>query len=207
MMKYRLYGRPGAGNMAVEAALAELGGDWELITVARDASGAFDPGFLQLNPRGQVPALMLPDGSVMTESAAMLLHLADAFPAAGLAPAPGSSARAQHDRWLTFAHANLYEGALRLFYPDRYTADPAAAAGVKEAAHAYLLRHFAIYEAALGDGPYHFGNNLSMLDLMIWMLAGWVDPAELAAACPKIMRLHGAVCARPAVQQVAARNG
>ncbi len=206
MTGYRLYGRPGAGNMVVEAAFAELGVPCDLVNVPKTADGAPDPGFLALNPRGQVPALMLPDGSVMTETAAMLQHLADAFPAAGLAPVPGSPARAQHDRWLTFAHANLYEGILRLFYSDRFVTDAAAAGSVKAAAQIYVLQHFAIYEAALGSGPYHFGDKVQMLDLMIWMLAGWVDQASLAAQCPKVIRLCAAVAARPALAPVVARN-
>ena len=206
MAGYKLYGRPGAGNMAVEAAFAELGVAYDLIEVQKAADGSLDAGFHSLNPRGQVPALMLPDGSVMTETAAILLHLADAFPQSGLAPAPGSSARAQHDRWLTFAHANLYEGILRLFYPDRYVSDPSAALAVEDAARSYVLQHFAIYQGALGAGPYHFGDKLSVLDLMVWMLSGWVEPEPLAATCPKVVHLAAAVSARPSLAAVVARN-
>lgn len=207
MTGYILYGRPGSGNMAVEAALVEAGVPHELVEVSKVDGGRLDPSFLKLNPRGQVPALQLPDGSVMTESAAMLLHLADAFPASGLAPAPGSSARAQHDRWLTFAHANFYEGMLRLFYSDRYVSDPAAADSVKAAAGIYLMQQFAIYEGALGAGPYTFGDKLQMVDLMIWMMACWSDLAALEVACPKVVRLYRAVQARPELAGVIERNG
>ncbi len=206
MAGYILYGQPGSGNMVVEAAFAEAAIAYDMVRVQKAGDGRFDPGFLALNPRGQVPALKLPDGSVMTETAAMLLHLADAFPAAKLAPVPGSPERAQHDRWLTFAHANLYEGILRLFYSDRYASETSAVPAVKEAARLYVLQHFEIYEAALGAGPFHFGDKVQMLDLMIWMLAGWVDQAALAATCPKVLRLCAAVSARPAIGPVAARN-
>lgn len=206
MAGYRLYGRPGNGNMVVEAAFAEAGIAYQLVTVQKDAEGRFDPAFLALNPRGQVPLLLLPDGSAMTETAAILLHLADAFPAAGLAPKPGSSARAQHDRWLTFFHANVYEAILRYHYPNRYVTDPAAAEAVKQAADTFILQHFAMYDAALGAGPYHFGDNPTMLDLMVWMLAGWCNQNDLAERCPKVARQSAAIAARPAIGPVALRN-
>lgn len=206
MAGYVLYGRSGSGSMVVEAAFAEAGLPYSWQLVEKGADGAFGADLLAVNPRLQVPALVLPDGSVVTESVAILLHLADAFPAAGLAPPPGSSARAQHDRWLTFAHANLYEGILRLFYSDRYVNHPEAALAVKVAARQYVLQHFQMYEAALGSGPYHFGDKVQMLDLMIWMLASWVDQGPLAATCPKVMRQCAAVAARPALGPVLARN-
>ena len=206
MAGYILYGRPGSGNMVVEAAFAEMAVAYELLQPQKDEDDRFDPAFLALNPRGQVPALVLPDGSVMTETAAMLLHLADAFPAAGLAPPPGSSARAQHDRWLTFFHANVYEGFLRYYYPLRFVSDPAAAAAVKQAAHTAILQHFALFEGALGAGPFHNGDKLAMLDLYVWMLAQWIDQAPLAAECPKLMHLCRAVASRPVLQAVQARN-
>jgi len=206
-MGYVIYGRPGSGSMVVEAALAELGFPHEVRVVERQEDGSLDPALLALNPRGQVPVLVLPDGSAMTETAAMLLHLADAHPGSGLAPLPGSSARAQHDRWLCFFHANVYEAMLRYFYSDRYVIDPAAAETVKAAALSYILQHFALFEAQLGAGPYYNGDNLAMLDLYVWMLAQWVDPALAGVECPKLARLCQAVAVRPAVARVQARNG
>ena len=206
MAGYVLYGKPGFGSAVVEAACAEAGVDYAFVATEKGAGGVYGAEFLALNPRGQVPVLVLPDGSAMTETAAMLLHLADAFPAAGLAPVPGSAARAQHDRWLTFIHANIYEAILRLNYPDRYVSDPAAAPAVREAAITSAQWHFELFEGALGAGPYLFGARLSMVDLYAWMLAGWVAQAPLAAACPKVMRLCAAVAGRPALAGVIARN-
>ena len=103
--------------------------------------------FRRINPRQQVPALQLPDGSVMTEGSAMLLHLADAFPEADLAPRPGTPARAQHDRWLIFAAVNIYEGELRHFYPDRYGEN---AASIAETAVAYGATYVRVGSAIFG---------------------------------------------------------
>lgn len=204
MTGYVLYGRPGSGSMVVEAALAELGlpCDYRLVGTAGD--GRLEPALQALNPRGQVPVLVLPDGSAVTETAAILLHLADAHPGSGLAPMPGSPARAQHDRWLCFFHANVYEAMLRYFYSDRYVSDPGAAAAVKSSAHSYIFQHFSLFEAELGAGPFHNGDKLAMVDLYVWMLAQWVEGA--VADCPKLTGLCGAVAARPVLAPVQARN-
>ena len=132
--------------MAIEAALGLCGAAWTLIDTPRPKTDADRAALLAINPRGQVPILIHPDGTVITEGPAILLHLADAFPASGLAPAPGTSLRAWHDRWLAFFQANVYEGMLRELFPDRYTHDPAGGPAVAAAATDYVRRHFLIFE-------------------------------------------------------------
>jgi glutathione S-transferase len=178
---YRLYGSKGLGSAPVEAALAQIGADYTVIDTNIGDGAHLTEAFRAVNPRQQVPALELPDGSVMSESAAILLHLADAFPAAALAPTPGSPARAQHDRWLVFMAVNLYEGELRKAYAERYTDDPAGADGVRASADAYVKRHYRILEDAIGVGPYLSGATMCMADLYLWMLAAWMDAEWLAS--------------------------
>ena len=149
---------------------------------------------------------MLPDGSIMTESAAMLLHIADAHPKAGLAPPPGTPARAQHDRWLIFLAVNVYEGELRKLYGERYTADGDGKGNVEAAARAYVDRHYALVEEALGEGPYVFGDDLSVLDIYLWTFAHWHDAAWLEANCPKVARLVQTVRTRPKIAPIHDEN-
>jgi glutathione S-transferase len=169
--KYRLYGWRQTGSMAIEAAFAEAGVDYDFVPVSRKTNENLTENFCKINPRQQLPALMLPDGSIMTEGAAMLLHIGDAFPATGLVRQSGSSARAQHDRWLLFFAVNLHEGELRQLRPEKYTTDASGAVGVKAAADAYVERHFRIYNEALGAGPYLLGDQFTMIDIYVWMLA------------------------------------
>lgn len=199
---YKLYGSPGSGSAAVEAALAEAGADFEVIPVVTKQKAHLTEEYRATNPRQQVPALQLPDGTVMTESAAMLLHIADAFPKAGLAPAPGSSARAQHDRWLIFMAVNIYEGELRRYYPDRYADNPAA---VAERATAYVDRHHRILEEAI-EGPYLFGDAMTMADIYLWTLACWTDPERLAKSYPKLNALATDVRNRPLIAPIDAAH-
>jgi glutathione S-transferase len=205
-MRYLLYGWRQTGSMAVEAALAEAGVVHDFVPVSRKTDENLGPDFTAINPRQQLPALVLPDGTVVTEGPAILSHIADAHPAAGLIPRPGSAARATHDRWTAFFHANVYEAMLRELAPARYTTDATGAAGIKAAAIRYTQRHFQIFEAQLGAGPYLMGDRLQMFDIYLWMLCYWVDADWLATACPKILNLQKSADARPALAEVAARH-
>lgn len=188
-MGYRLYGRRQTGSMAIEAALGFCPADWTLIDTPRPKTEAERTALLQINPRGQVPILVHPDGTVITEGPAILSHLAGAFPTANLAPAPGSSVRAWHDRWLAYHQANVYEGMLRELFPDRYTLDPAGGPAVAAAATDYVRRHFSIFEAELArraDTAFLCGTGPSILDIYLWMLCFWIDASWLATTCPRL---------------------
>ncbi len=203
---YKLYGTKGTSACAVKAALTEAGAPFEEVEITTSKKQHMTEEYRQINPRQQVPSLMLPDGSIMTEGPAMLLHIADAHPEVRLAPAPGTSERAQHDRWLICFAVNVYEGMLRNMMGERYTTDSNGKQGVEEAARAYVDWHFSIFEETLGDGPYFFGDNLNMLDIYMWMIVQWMDAAWLEANCPKITRLANTVKVRPKIVPIHEEN-
>jgi glutathione S-transferase len=203
---YTLYARNGAGSLAVEALLAACGADYKVIVLNRKPDGSFEDFFHAINPKAEVPTLVLPDGSVMTESAAMMIHICEQYPEASLAPAPGAPGRAQFLRWQVYLAAALYGSDLRLFYPHRFTTDAAGAEGVKARAAETMMQEFAIYADALGEGPFMLGR-LSALDIYAAMLCSWApDVGELFAAHPNLKRMYDAVVANEAVQKVWARN-
>jgi glutathione S-transferase len=206
MKPYRLFSRDQTGGMAIEAALDEAGVPYDLVDVPSPATSEQKAEFAGINPRLQVPVLIHPDGTVITEGPAILHHLGDAFPDAGLVPIPGSSARASHDRWLSFFHANVYEGMLRELAPARYTTDAASAPAVQSAATDYIRRHFLIFETELGEGPYLSGSTLSMFDIYLWMLCFWMDPDWLAANCKNTHRLWSTARNRPALARIAQKH-
>jgi glutathione S-transferase len=199
---YKIYGWKLSGSLATEAALKEAGADYEIIPVNIRAGEQHEAEYGRINPRRQVPALALPDGSVMTEGAAILLHIADAHPQSRLAPPPGSSERAQHDRWLFFFAVNVYEGELRKLNPQKYVTSADCAEAVKTVADSYVEMHYRIFEEALGDGPYTFGDTFTVLDIYVWMLAQWMPPDWLAEVCPKINRLVESAKVRPNIAPV-----
>lgn len=205
---YRLYARKGAGSAAIEAMLAECGTDYVIEDVVRNADDSNPQSLHRINPRGEVPTLILPDDSVMTESAAILIHLGDSFPKAELAPAVASPLRPRYLRWMIYLATTIYMSDLRMYYPERYTAEPAGAAAVKSRAIAHMEREFDIYAEALGGGPFILGAPMSAVDIYAAMLATWApDVAALFARHPNLKIMHDRVAARPAIAAVWARNG
>ncbi len=83
-MTYILYGDKGSGAFSVECALAEAGAPYEFKLVSLEKNEQKGPEFLKLNPSGKIPALRLPSGEVVTESAGLLLTIADRHPESGL---------------------------------------------------------------------------------------------------------------------------
>ncbi len=199
---YKIYGWKLSGSLATEVALKEAGADYEIVPVNIRAGEQHQEEYGRINPRRPVLALALPDGSIMTEGAAILLHIADAYPQSRLAPPPESSERAQHDRWLFFFAVNVYEGELRKLVPQNYVSSANCVEAVKAAAESYVERHYRIFEEALGAGPYTFGDTFTVLDIYVWMLAQWMPPDWLAKVCPKINRLVENAKARPKIALV-----
>jgi GST-like protein len=206
MTTYRLYGYPQSGSAVVELALVAGGIAHQLVDLDPEAGDLTAAAFLKINPRGQVPVLCLPDGSAVTELPAILNHLADAHPGCGLAPPPGTAARAQHDRWLAFVHANVYEGVLRMFYTERYTTDPDGVPGVRAAAEAYVHHHLGLLAAVVGEGPFLLGPAPMGVDYLITVILSWLDRDNVAGTAPRLLALADAVKATPSLAAVAARN-
>ncbi|RUX97938.1 MULTISPECIES: glutathione S-transferase family protein [unclassified Mesorhizobium] len=185
---YKLYTRPGSGGFVVEAALALANVPFEQIDVPK--TDRPDPAFLGISPLNQVPVLTLPDGSSMTESAAICILLAERHPNAGLAPAVDTPARADFLRWMTFMSSVLYPAVLRFYYAYRYTADPDGTKAVKQAAVAEMDRGFAVLDAALQGRDWLVGSQLSLADIYLVMLVAWHPDVDKArTAWPNIERL------------------
>jgi glutathione S-transferase len=132
------------------------------------------------------------------------VHLANVFPDKGLAPKPATAAHARFLRWMFFMAANLYEGDLRYFYPDRYTTDPAGIPGVKSAGAAHMKKSFAIVEEALVPGPFLCGPVLTMADVYLAMLMDW-SPEPITAR--RLLAVAVAVTADPLIGSLWLRHG
>ena len=171
----KLYARKGAGSDAVEALLAVCDQPCDIEYLTRATDGYDPPTFRQINPKGEVPTLVLADGSVMTESAAIMIYLADAFPTANMAPALSSPLRPAYLRWMLFLATAPYVDALLGSYPQRYTTVPGEAAGIKAQALLAADRDYSILSNALADGPFLLGQTMSAVDIYAAMLVSWAD--------------------------------
>ncbi len=205
---FKLYARNAAGSAAVEALLALCDAPTEVIVLERKPDGSFEDWFVELNPKAEVPTLVLPDDSLMTESAAMMIHIADLYPEKGMAPPVGSPQRAQYLRWMTYLATALYTSDLRLFYPHRYTIAQAECDGIRQRAEETMAQEFAIYAQALGPKLFILGETMSAVDIYAAMLCNWApDIKALFAKHPNLGQMYARVTAVPAIARVWARNG
>ena len=204
--QFVLYAVPGWGSALAEAMLTWCAVPFRI----EDVDGFDGPGpnrdkLLAVNPLAQVPTLVLPDGTVMTESAAIALLLAEAFPEARLDPRPGSPERARYLRRLVWLVANVYPTFTYGDYPDRWA--PAAAEDLKIATNAYREELWRSLEAEIGSGPWVLGERFSALDIYVGVMSHWRPRrAWFDAHCPKLAGIAGRVDEEPRLHPVWERN-
>jgi glutathione S-transferase len=205
-LTYTLYASPGTGSIVCEAVLALSGLPHTRVDVQVNAEGP-DPELISVNPLGQVPVLRLPDGEVMTESAAITLYISDLVPEAGLAPLPDSRLRPRYLRWMAFLSAAIYPAELRKFYPERYTTDPQGAEAVRDSAIARLTREYAMLATNFGNGPFLLGHTMTAVDIYAAMLISWEENQEgFRHIFPTLGQLLDRVVEHPVIGPIWARN-
>lgn len=167
-----VYGARYSGSIAVEAALTLLGQPYALVEGATWAEPQARERVAGANPMRQIPTLVLPGGEVLTESAAILIHLADAHPDARLAPPVGDARRAQFLRWMVYVSSAIY--ALHWIKPDvrRIGAEPSQRDAVHAAVHERIAFCWQQMDAQLAPaGPYLLGDALTVLDLYVTVVS------------------------------------
>ena len=204
----QLHYYPGTAAMIPHILLEELGIPYERVLVDRTRNAHKEAAYLRLNPNGLIPVLT--DGDlVLYESAAIVLHLCDTHPQAGLAPAVGTPQRAHFYKWLAWMSTTLQPTLIQYFYPDRLV-DPGNAEGaaqVKRQAEARVGALLDQLEAQLGAhaGPWLLGERYSAVDPYAFMLCGWTRGfARPARSLPQLGAWLQRMLQRPAVQRALA---
>jgi len=206
MTNWTLFGADGWGSTLAEGALAWTGTPFEFVCVEGfDQPGPVRDRLLAVNPLARVPTLVSPDGLVLTESAAIVLHLAEVKPEAELAPPPGDPDRpAFLDRLIWFVSA-LYPTFTYRDYPERWAPD--AAEQLTERVDAFRQTLWTQLEVALGEGPWFLGTRPSALDLYVATMSHWRPRrAWIAAHCPKLHALALRADELPQIAAVLKRN-
>ena len=204
----QLHHTPGTAAMVPHILLEEMGLAYKRVPVDRAAGAQKTPEYLQLNPNGQIPVLC--DGQlVLYETAAIVLHLCDTHPAANLAPAVGSTARAHFYKWLMWLTNTLQATLMIYFYPERWVDEGNVGGATEVKAHAErkvagLLDQLDA-ELARQGGPWFGGSAYSALDAYVFTLCRWTR--NFANEAPARSRSHlgpylQRMLARAAVQRV-----
>ena len=169
---FTLYGTQGSGSAAVEAALVALGLPFKLVDAASWKPGPGRDELLRVNPLAQIPTLLLEDGQVLSESAAILIRLGMAYPASGLLPPEPSQAI----RGLVYIAANCYSCISIIDYPERWVSDPdeATCDRIKAGTRLRLHHHWELFaDQFMKAAPYLSGAEPGALDLLATVVSKW----------------------------------
>jgi GST-like protein len=166
-----IYGAAASGSVPIEAMLTLLDIPYEAIEAVTWEDEAARKRVEAVNPMRQVPALVFPSGEIMTESAAILIYLADEHPQARLAPAIGDPRRAQYLRWMAYVSSSIYS----LFWikgdPMRIAASKEDAPCVIDRVHDRIAACWASMDRQISPGRYVLGDELSVLDLYVTVVS------------------------------------
>lgn len=163
----KLYYAPGTCSFAPHTVANELGIKLDLVKVDLGKKTTSDgKNFLDINPKGYVPALELDDGRILTEGPAISLYLADLHPEKNLAHKCGTFERAEVTSWLTYIGTELHKNFSPLF-------TPTASDTEKQAARDKLAKRFALVEQALEKAGYLVADQFSAADAYLFTVLGW----------------------------------
>jgi glutathione S-transferase len=178
---------------------------FELKLVDRNTRAHKSADYLKLNPNGLIPVMV--DGNlVLYETAAILLHLADTHPEAGLAPALGTPERAQFYKWLMWMTNTLQATLIVYFYPERWVEEGNAAGAAQVKAHAetkigWMLDLMETHLAS-HKGKWFLGERFSVLDPLVFLLCRWTRGfARPARSLPRLGVYLKRMLERPAVRR------
>jgi GST-like protein len=203
----KLYGEPGWGSAIVEAQLEWYGLPYEFESVGNIFKSADARQQLaEVNPIAQVPTLLMDDGTVMTESAAITLHLAESSGEDSLVPRPGSEERAAFLRWLVFIVANIYPTFTYADDPARFVSTKDEQDPFRKTVDEHAMRMYGVMEASAGQ-PWFLGDRFSAIDIYLCTLTRWRPGREwFAGHTPKLSASATATDTVEKLQSVWRRN-
>jgi GST-like protein len=173
---YTLYGKAGSGSAAIEAALVVARAPFRIVETASWAKKNAYAEPLAVNPLGQIPTLVLDDGSALSESAAILIHLGSVHEDSKLLPEKMSE-RAQAVRGLVFIAANCYAAISIIDFPERWCenadGDEKLQERIRVATRARLHRYWEMFADVFPARPYLSGQDLGALDLLAAVVSKW----------------------------------
>ena len=198
----KLYYSPGACSLSPHIALLEAGLPHDLVKVdlrAKKLENGDD--YLKVNPKGQVPALVLDNGETVTEGPVIVQMIADKASAKNLAPARDSAERYKLQEWLNFTAAELHKNFGPMF-------SPALADDAKAFFKDRLMGKFKYVDSQLAGRDYLMGKQFTVADGYLFTMLSWAERMKFdLSAMPNLLAYKARVGARPKVQEALTKEG
>lgn len=198
----KLYYSPGACSLSPHIALLEAGLPYDLVKVdlkAKKLENGDD--FLSINPKGQVPALALDSGELVTEGPVIVQMIADQAADKNLAPAGNSAERYKLQEWLAYINGELHKNIGALFNPA--LSDDAKAVFKDRAAG-----KFKYVDSQLAGKDFLMGKQFTVADGYLFVMLAWADRMKFdLAALSNLKAYQARVGARPKVQEALVKEG
>jgi glutathione S-transferase len=198
----KLYYSPGACSLSPHIALLEAGLPYDLVKVdlrAKKLENGDD--FLKVNPKGQVPALALDNGELVTEGPVIVQMIADTVPAKNLAPARDSAERYKLLEWLNYITGELHKNFSPMF-------NPSIPDEVKNVFRDRIMGKFKYLDAQLAGRDYLMGKQFSVADGYLYTMLRWADGHKFdLSGLKNLMAFKERVGARPKVQEALTKEG
>jgi glutathione S-transferase len=198
----KLYYSPGACSLSPHIALLEAGLPYDLVKVdvrAKKLENGDD--YFQVNPKGQVPALGLDNGEIMTEGPVIVQMIADQAVGKNLAPAQGTAERYRLQEWLNFITTELHKNFSPLF-------NPAIPDEVKTFFRDRIMGKFKYADQKLAGQDYLMGKQFTVADGYLYTMLRWADGHKMdLSGLSNLMAFKERVGARPKVQEALTNEG
>ena len=202
-----IYGAAGSGSVPIEAMLTLHGIPYQVIEAVTWEDEAARKRVETVNPLRQVPALVLPSGEVITESAAILIYLADLYPQARLAPGLSDPRRAQYLRWMTYVSAAIYALVWIIDDPTRIGASKEQELPVIDRLHDRRADCWRMMDVQITPGRYILGDELSVLDLYVAVISRFAPGrARFYQSAPKMAEIVRRVDTDPRLKEFWAKR-
>ena len=198
----KLYYTPGACSLSPHIVLREAGLPFTLHKVdLKNKKLESGEDFNTVNAKGYVPALVLDDGTLLTEGAAIVQYVADQKPAAGLAPTAGTAERYKLQEWLNFIASEVHKPMGSMF-------NPAQSADWKEAVKATLGKRLDWLTAQLQSRSYLMGDKFSVADAYLFTILSWAGTVGFdLGKWPLLQQYAARIAQRPKVVETLQAEG
>jgi glutathione S-transferase len=198
----KLYFSPGACSLSPHIVLLEAGLPYDLEKVdlrAKKLESGDD--YLKINPKGQVPAVALDNGELVTEGPVIVQMIADKVPAKNLAPARDTAERYKLQEWLNYITGELHKNIGPMFSP---VLSDDAKAFFKERA----MGKFRYLDGKLAGHDYLMGKQFTVADAYLYVMLRWAEGMKFdLSGLPNLMAYKARVAARPKVQEALVKEG